>query len=236
MAMDKVNLEVKFQIRYVVLLVGVLITVICAWAYTRYYAAFPLIKEVMMISAAGVALTALVYNAMTLHFNITLNAEKLKREAEAAIKQNENEKTLIEAKLNQEKIDLEAKLKNRKKQYAAQLISEWHSPEMSKLSVIANATKVNISQLEPKDVIEYLKGDPEKEHAMVATLNYLEKLAICINHDIADEPLLKDFFEGIVKRYHYTLKGLINLKRRELQNNRIFEHFIELAVKWDGSH
>ena len=44
---------------------------------------------------------------------------------------------------------------------------------------------------------------------MVASLNFFEKMAICIEHGLADENLLKDFFRGIVRSNFHALKGFI---------------------------
>ena len=121
----------------------------------------------------------------------------------------------------------------KRKSFSSDLISQFNSPEMTKLSIISYALKKDIKDLKPDEVVEYLEKDQDKKIAMVASLNFFEKLAISIEHGLADENLLRDFFRGIVRSNYHALKGFIELKRKENQNNKIFEKFEALARRWD---
>ncbi|MDY6973867.1 MAG: DUF4760 domain-containing protein [Thermodesulfobacteriota bacterium] len=124
-------------------------------------------------------------------------------------------------------------LEMKRKSFSSDLISQFNSPEMTKLSIISYALKKDIKDLKPDEVVEYLEKDQDKKTAMVASLNFFEKLAISIEHGLADEKLLRDFFRGIVRSNFHALKGFIELKRKENQNNKIFEKFEALARRWD---
>ena len=123
-------------------------------------------------------------------------------------------------------------LEIKRKLFSADLITQYNSPEMTKLSIISYALKKDIKDLKPEEVIEYLEGNQKKKTAIVASLNFFEKLAISIDHKLADEDLLKDYFRGIIRNNYHALKGFIELKRKENQNNRIFENFEQLTDRW----
>lgn len=121
-----------------------------------------------------------------------------------------------------------------RKRFSADLIRQYNSPEMTKLTVIAYELKKDIKDLQPGEVVAYLQDDSHKKEreAMVLSLNFFERMAIAINHGIADEDLLKDFFRGIVRNNNLTLKGFIELRQRD--NPKVWEKFQKLATKWEA--
>ncbi len=123
-------------------------------------------------------------------------------------------------------------LEIKRKTFSSNLITQFNSPEMTKLSIISYALKKDIKELKPEEVVEYLEKNQDKKTAMVASLNFFEKMAISIEHGLADENLLEDFFRSIVRNNYHSLKDFIELKRKENQNNKIFEKFETLAQRW----
>ncbi len=124
-------------------------------------------------------------------------------------------------------------LEFKKKEYSASLITQFNSPTMTKLSVISHALKKEIKDLTPEEVADLLARDENKKIAIVAMLNFYEKLAISIEHEIADEELLKDFFRGIIRNTYHVMKNFIDKKRIDNENQRIFAKFENLAKRWD---
>ena len=124
-------------------------------------------------------------------------------------------------------------LVHKRKIAAAELITQWHNPEMAKLTTIGAALRKEIVHLEPREVLELLSKDRDKHQAMVSILNYLEKMAILLEHDMADEKVLRDFFEAIVRVYYHALKAFIAEQRRVMNTDKIFDRFEALAKRWE---
>ncbi|HEX8148066.1 MAG TPA: DUF4760 domain-containing protein [Pyrinomonadaceae bacterium] len=195
--MDK--FKVRFEIKYVALIFGLIITTAVVAVYLRWADSIPQIKEVMAISAGGLALTGLLYNAMSLHSNLKISGQKLINDQRA---------------------------------FSASLIAEWHTPQMSKLTIRGAKLRMGIKNLKGQEVLEILRNDEDAHSAMVAILNYFEKLAICIENGVADEQLLRDFFGGIIRGYHNASMILIEYKRVELEDQKICIFFQNLAERW----
>lgn len=196
--MDK--FQIHFEIKYIALIIGLLLTVVGVAIYLHWGESIPQVKEIMAIVGGGLALTGLLYSAMNLHHNLRLNEQKL---------------------INERKV------------FSALLIAEWHKPEMTKLTIIGAKLRMSLKNLDARKVLEFLKQDSDAHNAMVAMLNFFEKMAICIENDVADEQLLKDFFQGIIRGYYTTLRGLIQYKRIELEDQNVCIFFEKLAVRWN---
>lgn len=122
------------------------------------------------------------------------------------------------------------------KKYSSGLINKYSSPSYIKLTQLAHDLKIDIKNLDSKQVAAHL-NKPENtqfKHALAVTLNFLEHLAICIEHDLADEDLLYDYFKSIVVANYFALKTFIEQTRLERSNNRIFVKFEELAISWSN--
>jgi len=193
------TLRFQVQIKFGVLIAGVFLTAVTAFLVYHYQPVSPAVPITLQIVGSGIALTALCYAAMTLHFNVKLNS---------------------------------LRILNEKKKFASDLITEWHKPDMAKLTVAASEITTKVKDLEPKQVLAYLKKDPAKQMAIATMLNYFEKMALVIHEDLADEPMLKDYFKGIVQRYYHAFIEFIRYKRKELTNEAIFERFEQLAHNW----
>jgi hypothetical protein len=194
--MDTFN--VNLTIRYITLVVGFLATIaVTIWAYFTSSTHEP--KDIVPVTVAGIAATALVYSAMSLHANQILNERKLLQE---------------------------------KKLLSLSLISEWHKPDMVHLTIVGAVLRKQIKDLQPKEVIEVLANDKEKQTAVVSMLNYMEKLAISVNVGVADEETLREFFDSIIRLYYHALKGFIEYKRIDLSDANVFIRFEDLAKRW----
>jgi hypothetical protein len=195
------TLKVNIKVRYMTLLIGFLATVaVTIWAFFASSSHEP--KDIVPVTAAGIAATALVYAAMSLHANQILNEQKLLQE---------------------------------KKQLSLNLIGEWHRPDMAKLTILGAALRKEIKDLRPKEVMDILTNDQEKQMAVVSMLNYMEKMAISVDVGVADEETLREFFGSIVRLNYHALKGFIEHRRTELSDATVFIKYENLARRW-GNH
>ncbi|MFY0608601.1 MAG: DUF4760 domain-containing protein [Cyclobacteriaceae bacterium] len=142
--------------------------------------------------------------------------------------------TLIYAALNVHMIQEhnQSQITLKKKEVSLLLVSQYNTPEMTTLSTLSAQLKKDVEKLEAKEVADYLQKNKESRKAMVATMNFYEKLAIAIDQDLADESLLKEFFRGIIQDTYNVLKAYIEYLRKERKNQKIFDRFEELAIKW----
>lgn len=64
-------------------------------------------------------------------------------------------------------------------------------------------------------------------------LGILEALAINVNNKTLDEDIAYDYLVRYVTRYHACGKPFIDLKRKEVGEEKLFERLEGLASKWD---
>jgi hypothetical protein len=123
------------------------------------------------------------------------------------------------------------KLAAEKKKVAAQLAAEWNRPNMISLTIVGSEVGKAAKDLPLADFIKLLK-DTKKEASIIAILNYFERMELIIQHDMADEGFLKDFFYFSVNGYYHAYHDYINYKRQQMGNQHIFERFEALAKRW----
>lgn len=125
-----------------------------------------------------------------------------------------------------------AKLEQDRKNQALVLISECNKKE------IIEATVYVVNFLEKNDVIKEsdVKNDIQFRVSATIALNLLEKIAIAVESNVADEVMLKTFYKGIFKTFSLKLKKYIEY-RRELTNiPTTFIKFEKLAEKWNNDN
>ena len=101
---------------------------------------------------------------------------------------------------------------------------------------IIEATVYIVNFLEKNDVIKEsdVKADDKFRVSVTIALNLLEKIAIAVESNVADEVMLKTFYKGIFKTLSLKLKKYIEY-RRELTNiPTTFIKFEKLAEKWNN--
>ena len=126
----------------------------------------------------------------------------------------------------------ERKLLQEKKQLSLNLIGEWHKPDMAKLTIVGAAVRKEVKDLHPKEVVDILTNDKEKQMAVVSMLNYMEKMAISVDVGVADEETLREFFDSIVRLNYHALRGFIEYRRTELSDASVFIKYEGLAKRW----
>jgi len=119
--------------------------------------------------------------------------------------------------------------------YSAELVSQWHSPEMVSLTIKGYKIRQVAKERPGVDTLELIRSEADGERAIVCIFNYFEKLALSLEHGIADETYLRDFFAPIVRGYYHDLFGFATTKRRQLQTSKIFDRFEEMAKRWEDT-
>ncbi len=165
------------------------------------------IRDIVAIFTSGIVCTTLVYHA----FNLTMNYE-----------------------INKIKIDYdENKIKFDRKVQSLNMITEWHKPEMTILTI---TIRDFLSEKNTDNNLSKLIDLPENidsRKAIVTILNYFEKISLACEFKIADEAVLKDFFQGLFQFYYLNSKDFIQKRRRERNNTKIFERFEKYSTKWN---
>lgn len=123
----------------------------------------------------------------------------------------------------------------KRKEFAAHLIERWQGKEMvEKLQAIDPFVKV-AETMSSAQARAHLETEVPLRHACLSTLNFFEELAIAIAHGLADEPILKAFFRGVVVTYFGKLKHVVEGRRAAQSNMRIYIATQDLAEKWGKS-
>jgi hypothetical protein len=117
-------------------------------------------------------------------------------------------------------------------QASANLISQWHSPEMAKLTVLAGELRLEANTKSPKQVSDILESSRDKKEAVVCLLNFLEKMALMVHLDAVDKDSCKRFFSVIVADYHFAFSDYIGKIRKTSKEDNIFIEFSNLHKEW----
>jgi len=119
------------------------------------------------------------------------------------------------------------------------LIERWNDPEFIPFKVTAKklVEKAKKEPLEQQDnwLVKYCNENIEEEIQIIAILNFLTEIALCIEEDFVDEGLLQKYFKTIVKDYCEDFHGLINHRRGNNHNQLRYKALIELKNKWIGT-
>ncbi|MDJ0554565.1 MAG: DUF4760 domain-containing protein [Microcoleaceae cyanobacterium MO_207.B10] len=129
--------------------------------------------------------------------------------------------------------------KDKKLDKAYRLIERWNSPEMLLLEFAAKQILNDLrnNQQSMQMYIEQAEknNNQEKIHKLIKILNFLVEISICIENRVADEKVLKSFFQGIVEDYCEIFYDLIHFRREGKGNPERYKKLIELRSKWNGS-
>lgn len=126
--------------------------------------------------------------------------------------------------------------KDKKQQKAYHLIERWNSPELLPLEVGAKQmiNDLNTSKQSVEAYIEKAENI-NKRYKATKILNFFVEIAICIENEIADEDVLKTFFQAIVCDYCEKFHDLIYFRRQGNGHIERYKKLVELKNKWNGS-
>lgn len=68
--------------------------------------------------------------------------------------------------------------------------------------------------------------------ALLCVLNFLESICLGVKQGIMDEDFIRGFFGTLFILYYTRYVSYINFRRREKQNNKIWNNFTTLSEKW----
>ena len=117
--------------------------------------------------------------------------------------------------------------------YAADLVSQWHNPEMVTLTLIGFKIRHAVRAQQGGGVLDIIRGEPEGEKAIVCIFNYFEKVALCVEYGIVNEAFLRDFFAFTASGYYHDAFPFIKLKRAEARTDTAFEKFETMVRRWE---
>ncbi|NEO54330.1 MAG: DUF4760 domain-containing protein [Okeania sp. SIO3B5] len=158
-------------------------------------------------------------------------------------KQSEEENRLEErrqAEEDQQKESRQAE-KDKKQDKAYRLIGRWNSPEMQSLELGAKQMRNDLRK-NPQPMQTYIQEaeennnqNQEKIYKVTKILNLLVEIAICVENGIADEDVLKSFFQEIVEDYCEKFYDLIHFRSEGKGHPKRYKKLLELRSKWNGS-
>jgi|GEM_PF-5116159 len=202
--MDKVS--VSITIKYAALIIGMGITILAVIAYAGYKDWTPLLDSVLKIFGLGVAATTAIYAAMNLRCIVDSHRENIIIHEQGVIQ--------------------------KRKEYSASQIEKWVTPEVASLASMSHQAKQAVIELDNEATTKWLIENKEHGVAIVFMFNFFENMSISIDHGLADEEMLKAFFDSIVCNNYTTLRSVIDSLRKKNNNPKIFSGFEQLAERW----
>jgi hypothetical protein len=197
--------ELKLSLKYWVLGIGLTITVIAA-CLVVFYVPKAEVRDIVSIVTGGIVSTTLIYHVMNYHMNYEVNRVKFRYD--------------------------DRKIVSDRKVQAIAMIGEWHKPDMMKLT---RAARLFLDAHRGKEINileKALDQNEESRIAVIVILNFFERIALAINARVVDEDMMKSFFKGLCNEYYHGASGLINLRRQQRKNDRIFIELEQLNKRW----
>jgi len=241
---DKKQIAISFVIENVSLFFGValiLVSCLLVWVFSTLTA-----QLVIQIVSAGFGLIGLFYVIKNLRLTSKIHLYNI------AGQQADRDLKEIKEKEHKDQDWL-----TKKQQVAISLISEWESTDMwksrlfelaleeerkkptdqQKMAEIIEARTTLITSLRDNDedkrkkVRKIIESNDYFRADMIRIVNFFEKLGIAVNHNIAEEKVLSDFFTTPLLKYYLLFEAILN-EHKTQPGNRILSNFIEVAEKW----
>lgn len=207
-SVDSKKIRFDFQIDKTGFLIGLCISLLVG--VVCHVLGWTTIQESTAISALIIVTCTLWYHATNTHINITLNERKHDFDRKAI---------------------------------AVSMITEWYK-DHSNNSVVTHKF-INEYYFSSKertytedDFIRVFDGESEDSitcrKAVIPILNYYEKMCVAILHEVADEQILRDYFESLFFKHYKFLYPVIKARRNEHRGGLAdaFEAFTTVAERW----
>ena len=113
-------------------------------------------------------------------------------------------------------------------------VQRWNSPSFDKKKVIRLLRECTSQRHNVREnfISQSLEDDDDLKAEMVLILNFLEEMSILIHRRLVDESLLRDFFNSIVITYVTTFYSWIQVRRKLMLNDRLYERLTNLYENW----
>ena len=116
------------------------------------------------------------------------------------------------------------------KRLAHQIAARWNDPSMLKARKTCREI-VDVKSQGHEAIIERVKSN-ELTDDIIHLLNFLEEVAIAEASNIADEAMLRDFYEELVHQVWKTLEPWITFYRASRGTPKLWDAFENLHKKW----
>ena len=120
----------------------------------------------------------------------------------------------------------------KRKEFAARLMERWLDKDMTATLQTIGPFVKEAEKLTESEVSDRLTANESLRHACLSLLNFLEGMATELKYGLADEPMLKEFFNGVVRVYFGKLKRVVDVRRARTDNPRIYKTLEALAKAW----
>lgn len=116
----------------------------------------------------------------------------------------------------------------RKKHVALRYAERWNDPAMYHVRDVFRdlAAKRNL----PQD--QLIQAIRTKETNVIHVMNFFEEAAFARKHELADDQVLRNQFEGIVATLWTTMEPWVHEYRKERHRPKIYEMVEELSKVW----
>lgn len=123
----------------------------------------------------------------------------------------------------------------KRKSYAIGFMTENHSEEMVKCSMVCIKIKEDLKTLSTKEGIKYIMDNNSRFTSIVSSLNFLEKIANAMKYQAADEGIIKEAFQDKFSFYYHNFRDFIEYMREERHSDNLWSDFQKFAIDW-GTH
>ena len=111
-------------------------------------------------------------------------------------------------------------------------MERWLSKDMTATLQAIGPFVKEAEKLTESELSDRITANETLRHACLSLLNFLEEMATELKYGLADEPMLKEFFRGVVVTYFGKLRRVVDVRRNRMDNPRIYKALEGLAQKW----
>ena len=128
---------------------------------------------------------------------------------------------------------IEKDLRINNKKAAIEFITEWQSPAFCVIADKAGTLKEKVIADRNFDISKTLEENKDDiRPALVAVLNFIDKISISVQSDFADETIIRKFFHVIVDSYYHCFRPFILEQRSKHQSDDVWSGVDQLVDRW----
>ena len=220
MSINEDALKIKLELKYIVLIIGVSISIIgCLYLFFILQEATSLtlntkIETLSIVFTSGIGLTTLIYTAI----NINLITYKSKIDEE---RYNENKE--IE-----------------RQRYSSYFIKEWYGETINHHHILLREYRTRLKtainsqdNVEINKIKDELRNSLETRSSLIAMSNFLEHMCQEIEQKLADEKYLKSYFNLVLNECYYDFFWYIKEVREIHKTDDICFYMESVVRRWN---
>lgn len=154
--------------------------------------------------------------------------------------------TLLEQRIKLHSETLEKRMNFDKKIYTLDMISKWHSDLEIRAGtwrrfmdkyMLESKNKVgdDIYKEITRQELAAKDGEPTIKDVLKPILNYFERVSLAVNNGLADESLIRDYFEDIFLVYYHNVLVYIEKTQKQPGAASAYEQYASLCTRWKKS-